>query len=114
VTTIEQYKSGWVPKASKMAVDLMRSTQGPILETDHGKMIHEQIRSFAPLRINEKQALSFIHKARLCAAGERSCRCGYEDVPSYNRESYWLFYEVVNDWNRVSAYPRQDLISPDS
>lgn len=81
MATIEQYKTGWVPKASKMAVDLMQSTQGVLLETDHGKMIYKEIQSFAPMRLNEKQAFALIDDADMCAVGERSCKCNYEDAP---------------------------------
>lgn len=81
MATIEQYRSGWVEKASKQAVDLMQSTQGPILETDYGPIIHTEIQAFAPLRASEKQAFEFIDKADLCAVGQRTCKCNYEDAP---------------------------------
>lgn len=81
MATIEQYQSGWVEKSSKLAVDLMQSTPGPILETDYGPMILEEIRKFEPLRVNEKQAFELINKAERCAVGERTCRCNYENAP---------------------------------
>lgn len=81
MATIEQYQSGWVEKTSKLAVDLMQSTHGPILETDYGPKILEEIQKFVPLRVNEKQAFEFIDNAERCAVGERTCRCNYENAP---------------------------------
>ena len=81
MATIEQYQSGWIRKASKQAVDLMQTTDGPILETDYGQVIYHEIQSFAPLRTSVEQAIQFIEKADICAVGERTCRCNYEDAP---------------------------------
>ncbi len=81
MATIEQYQSGWVERSSKLAVDLMQSATGPILETEYGPEILKQIQLFAPLRVSEKQAFEFIDNARLCAVGERTCRCNYENAP---------------------------------
>lgn len=81
MATIAQYQSGWVETASKQAVDLMQSTEGPILETDYGPVIYKEIQAFAPLRVNAAQAFEFIDQAELCAVGERTCKCNYEEAP---------------------------------
>lgn len=78
MATIEQYRSGWVEKANKQAVDLMQSTDGPILETDYGQVIFNEIQSFEPLRANAEQAFQFIDQADICAVGERTCQCNAE------------------------------------
>lgn len=53
----------------------------PILETDYGQVIYNEIQSFAPLRTNLEQAIQFIDQADICAVGERTCRCNYENAP---------------------------------
>lgn len=81
MATIMQYASGQASKAVKFAVDAIKSTNGSILNTEQGQRIIDTAKRSKPFYVNEKQAVDFINKAKRCAAGERICKCMYQDVP---------------------------------
>lgn len=80
MATVEQYASGWAAKAVKVAVDLIQSTKGAVLNTEQGEKIKKNTSSMEPLRLNEKQAIDFIQKANKCAVGERICKSMFPDA----------------------------------
>lgn len=80
MATIEQYISGQAAEGVKLAVDLMQSTNGSVLNTEQGQFIADRVKQLKPLRINEKQASDYIKNADKCAVGERVCKCMYPDA----------------------------------
>lgn len=87
MATIDQYKSGLVAKMVRQAYDVMQSTEGPVAESEFGRICQKQVSELAPMRLDQAQAERFIDDAERCAVGERACRSTFEGSP-YTRSVF--------------------------
>lgn len=80
MATIEHYISGKAAKGVKLAVDMIQSTNGSILNTEQGQLIKETVKQSKPIRVSEQQTIDYIKNADKCAVGDRVCKCMYSDA----------------------------------